>query len=128
MNELLELKGHFDALYILRDEHFGNGRTARNLFEKSINAQANRLAEVTENLSDEDLQLITLSDVRNAIGREEEEDKEATEAADAPAEETPETADAPAEEPAEPEAPDAEPAPEAESSPDEGEPEPAPEE
>ncbi len=127
-----ELKGHFDALYILRDEHFGNGRTARNLFEKSINAQANRLAEVTENLSDEDLQLITLSDVRNAIGREEEEDKEAPEeapeTADAPAEETPEAADVPSEEPAEPEAPDADPAPETESSPNEGEPEPAPEE
>lgn len=73
-----ELKGHFDALYILRDEHFGNGRTARNLFEASINAQANRLAEVTETLSDEDLQTITLADVRNAIGREEESEENET--------------------------------------------------
>ena len=76
-----ELKGHFDALYILRDEHFGNGRTARNLFEKSINAQANRLAEVTTDLSDEDLQTITLADVRTAIGREEESEEETKDAA-----------------------------------------------
>ena len=72
-----EMKGHFDALYLLRDEHFGNGRTARNLFEKAINAQANRLAEMTGDLSDEDLQTITLEDVRRALGREEAEEKEA---------------------------------------------------
>ena len=96
-----ELKGHFDALYILRDEHFGNGRTARNLFEKSINAQANRLAEVTTDLSDEDLQTITLADVRTAIGREEEEIKEEAGPApeDAPSEEAgPAPEDAPSEE------------------------------
>ncbi|MBR6503984.1 MAG: AAA family ATPase [Firmicutes bacterium] len=126
-----ELKGHFDALYILRDEHFGNGRTARNLFEKSINEQANRLAANTENLTDEDLQTITLADVKAAIGREEEEEKDVTEepAADAPAEETPsETPESAPEEPAEdssaPETPMEESPQEGEVPPEEGTPEP----
>lgn len=34
----------FNEMYEHRDSHFGNGRTARNVFEKAINQQANRLA------------------------------------------------------------------------------------
>lgn len=36
----------FNDMYEHRDSHFGNGRTARNVFEKAINQQANRLAEL----------------------------------------------------------------------------------
>ena len=34
----------FNEMYEHRDSHFGNGRTARNVFEKAIHQQANRLA------------------------------------------------------------------------------------
>ena len=36
----------FNDMYEHRDSHFGNGRSARNIFEKAINQQANRLAGV----------------------------------------------------------------------------------
>ncbi len=38
----------FTYLYIDRDRHFGNGRTARNSFERSVRRLANRLAKMTE--------------------------------------------------------------------------------
>ena len=44
----------FNEMYEHRDSHFGNGRTARNVFEKAIHQQANRLAGVVEPLDDED--------------------------------------------------------------------------
>lgn len=34
----------FNDMYEHRSAHFGNGRTARNIFEKAVNQQANRLA------------------------------------------------------------------------------------
>lgn len=61
------LKDHFDFLFISRDEHFGNARTARNIFEKSINAQANRIASA-ENINDSDLENITAEDILASIG------------------------------------------------------------
>ena len=61
------LKEHFDLLFACRDSHFGNARTARNIFEKSINAQANRLATL-DNISDSDLEMITVKDIAEAIG------------------------------------------------------------
>lgn len=63
--ELLYRK--FDALYDARDAHFGNARTARNLFEKAINAQANRIAAQLEIL-DADLENLTVEDINTAIG------------------------------------------------------------
>jgi hypothetical protein len=36
----------FTYLYARRDRHFGNGRTARNSFERSVRRLANRLAEI----------------------------------------------------------------------------------
>lgn len=39
----LKLTNVFTALYQARDETFGNARLARNLFEKAINAHANRM-------------------------------------------------------------------------------------
>lgn len=44
----------FNEMYEHRDSHFGNGRTARNVFEKAINQQANRLAGLTEEKPAED--------------------------------------------------------------------------
>ena len=38
----------FTYLYIGRDRHFGNGRTSRNSFERSVRRLANRLAGMTE--------------------------------------------------------------------------------
>lgn len=38
----------FTYLYIGRDRHFGNGRSSRNSFERSVRRLANRLATITE--------------------------------------------------------------------------------
>lgn len=56
------LQGHFRTLYANREEHFGNARTVRNLFEKSIHNQADRLAQNAE-FTDRDLELITMADI-----------------------------------------------------------------
>ncbi|MGN1419462.1 MAG: AAA family ATPase [Acutalibacteraceae bacterium] len=64
-SELLLQK--FDLLYADRDEHFGNARAARNIFEKSINSQADRIA-LQENISDADLENITIKDIISATG------------------------------------------------------------
>ena len=64
-----ELAETFGKMYEDRDENFGNARTVRNIFEKAIHCQANRLAADSE-LTDEELQLLTIDDVREAINRE----------------------------------------------------------
>lgn len=38
----------FTQLYFTRDRHFGNGRTSRNSFERSVRRLANRIATATE--------------------------------------------------------------------------------
>ena len=58
---------NFEQLFERRDENFGNARTARNIFEKAINAQADRIANL-QNISDSDLELITTADISTAIG------------------------------------------------------------
>lgn len=52
----------FDQLYEKRDRTFGNARMARNLFEKSIERQANRLA-VMSSLTDEMLTTLFPEDI-----------------------------------------------------------------
>jgi hypothetical protein len=52
----------FTWLYEFRDRHFGNGRTARNLFEHAIRRQANRIAEVSD-LSVQQLSTLQPDDV-----------------------------------------------------------------
>ncbi len=64
---LRELKKKFDELYENRDEHFGNARTVRNIFEKAINMQADRIA-VLQDITDEDLANITMQDVLAGMG------------------------------------------------------------
>ncbi len=66
-NATAMLKANFERLFERRDEHFGNARTARNIFEKAINAQADRIANL-QNISDSDLELITTADISTAIG------------------------------------------------------------
>ena len=61
------LADKFNALYATRDAHFGNARAARNIFEKAINAQANRIAMLTD-FSDDDLENLTSDDISEAIG------------------------------------------------------------
>lgn len=56
------LQSHIDRELLVKDEHFGNGRFVRNLFEKIIQNQANRLA-VKESVSNEDLSIITVEDI-----------------------------------------------------------------
>jgi len=60
------LRERFDHMYENRDANFGNGRTVRNIFEKVINKQADRLAAETD-ITDEALITITLDDVRRVI-------------------------------------------------------------
>lgn len=52
----------FSVLYETRDETFGNGRLARNLFEMTINSQANRIVTLPH-VNDEILSLIEESDI-----------------------------------------------------------------
>lgn len=56
------LQSHIDREVLVKDEHFGNGRFVRNLFEKIIQNQANRLA-VKESVSNENLSIITVEDI-----------------------------------------------------------------
>lgn len=56
----------FSRMYAEREEHFGNARTVRNIFEKAINCQADRLA-VYSDISDDDLMLLTREDIDAAL-------------------------------------------------------------
>lgn len=56
----------FTALYDAREEHFGNARAIRNIFEKAINCQADRIAG-QNSFTDADLETLTAADLENAI-------------------------------------------------------------
>ena len=68
------LKEQFEYVVAHKDRNFGNARYARNVFEKSIQQQANRLAGQT-NLDKERLTELTVEDLqggfasRNNIGQ-----------------------------------------------------------
>ena len=78
------LQAVFKDMYETRDANFGNGRTVRNIFEKVINCQATRLAADMD-ITDEELRLLTIADVKEALEMTPEEP--AAEAAEVPAEE-----------------------------------------
>lgn len=63
---LPHLQQKFSELYKTREEHFGNARAIRNLFEHAINHQANRLMTDPE-LSDSELAELTVDDIRSAL-------------------------------------------------------------
>ncbi len=60
------IKEQFDYVVEHKDRNFGNARYARNVFEKSIQAQANRLAGES-NLSKTQLTELTVDDLRNGF-------------------------------------------------------------
>ena len=60
------LKERFDYAEDHKDRNFGNARYARNVFEKSIQAQANRLADES-NLSEEKLTELTIEDLKGGF-------------------------------------------------------------
>jgi len=62
-----QLKDHFKAVTEIKPEHFGNGRYVRNLFEKVIMQQSNRIGQNIDNINKEDLSTITAEDVANAL-------------------------------------------------------------
>ena len=61
------------ALYSLDVKGFGNARGVRNLFERAVSAQANRLAGQGE-ITREELMRLTCDDLRAAGGAEEDEE------------------------------------------------------
>ena len=60
------LQQRFDDAVRNKDRNFGNARYARNIFEKAIQCQANRLAEQS-NASPEELTELTLADIKKAF-------------------------------------------------------------
>ena len=60
------LKERLDYAVEHKDRNFGNSRFVRNVFEKTIQAQANRIAKAGK-VPDNELVEITLADVKNAI-------------------------------------------------------------
>ena len=63
------LSDEFDRLHEEKAENFGNARTVRNVFEKSIANHANRIAAL-ENPAKHDLELLTKPDIEAAIAAE----------------------------------------------------------
>jgi len=59
------LQDKFSELYNSRTKSFGNGRVVRNLFEKIVENQSNRLASMDSALTDQDLQTLLADDFPN---------------------------------------------------------------
>lgn len=57
--------GHFQKLYEMRDENFGNARHIRNFFEHIVTVHSDRISEI-EGHTREDLITITLQDLKSA--------------------------------------------------------------
>ncbi|WP_420399729.1 tetratricopeptide repeat protein [Flagellimonas sp.] len=64
----LALASFFTQIYQNRDGNFGNGRLVRNVFEKIVETQANRISGES-NISNEALVGITADDVHNALSQ-----------------------------------------------------------
>ena len=60
------VRDHLRELYEDRDGNFGNARDVRNLFERIVAAQADRVAGL-ENPSDEEISTITVEDLRELM-------------------------------------------------------------
>ena len=59
----IQLKLKFKDLYVHKDKSFGNARVVRNIFEKMVENQSNRLASQSENVSCIDLQTFREEDI-----------------------------------------------------------------
>lgn len=62
-----QLTKHFHAVVNLKLEHFGNGRYVRNMFEKIVMQQSNRIGKNLNDVKREDLSTITAEDIANAL-------------------------------------------------------------
>ena len=71
-----DIYNYFCNAYKNRDENFGNGRDVRNLFEKIITRQANRVIKIKQP-TDNDIIEINLEDFENVVGIERNEKREA---------------------------------------------------
>ena len=60
------LKERLEYVVENKDRNFGNARYVRNIFEKAIQCQANRIAKAGK-VSDQELVEITLADIKNAM-------------------------------------------------------------
>ena len=60
------LREKMNEMYENREEHFGNARSVRNLFEHAINHQANRLV-LDSDITDDELAELTLEDITLAM-------------------------------------------------------------
>lgn len=60
------LQSKLNDMYEQREEHFGNARAVRNLFEHAINQQANRLV-MESDITDQELAELTLDDILVAM-------------------------------------------------------------
>lgn len=56
------LKAYLKQIYDNRDSSFANGRTVRNIFEKAMKKQANRIASHIDELTDDDLTEFVIED------------------------------------------------------------------
>lgn len=64
---IMFLKDRMEYAVTHKDRNFGNGRYARNLFEKTIQNQANRVSKM-KNPTTDDLSQIKKEDIENAFG------------------------------------------------------------
>ncbi len=60
------MQQRLDYVVAHKDRNFGNARYVRNVFEKAIQCQANRIS-TGRNLSEDQLTEITLADVKKAF-------------------------------------------------------------
>jgi Cdc6-like AAA superfamily ATPase len=60
------LKDNFNYAVTHKDKNFGNARYVRNIFERAVEQQANRLS-AKRNISDDELSLLTKEDIENAF-------------------------------------------------------------
>ena len=68
------LKDHLSTIYMLRGINFGNARDVRNLFEKIIAQQANRIVNI-ENPTNEQILEITAEDLKGLIEEKKPEEE-----------------------------------------------------
>ncbi len=65
-NAIPHLQVKLNEMYEHREEHFGNARSVRNIFEHAINHQANRLV-LDGDITDRELEELTFEDILSAM-------------------------------------------------------------
>ena len=65
----VKLLEQFNTMHENRQEHFGNARTVRNIFETAICCQADRIANIPD-ISDEELIVLSEEDIQQAMEEE----------------------------------------------------------